>query len=47
VGASVRDGNIKNGKGKKCLFHQTVGFTIEWEGEEYLVLLGSEIIGIV
>lgn len=46
-GTLVKDGNIKSGKGRKCLFHKTVGFEIEYEEETYLVLLGSEIIAVI
>lgn len=47
AGASVKDQNIKNGKGKTCLFHPTVGMTIPYNGTDYLVLHGEEIIGLV
>ena len=47
VGILAKDGNIKAGKGKRCLFHPTVGFTIQYEDVEYLVLLASEIISLV
>lgn len=47
VGDLVRDRNIKSGKGKPCLFHQGVGFTVEHEGQEYLVLSGNEIIAVL
>ena len=46
-GKLVKDPDIKSGKGKKCLFHKTVGFELEFEGTTYLVLMGHEIIGIV
>lgn len=46
AGPRVEDYQIKNGKGKKCLFHKGIGFEIEYEGTTYLVLLGKEIIGI-
>lgn len=45
VGSLVKDQNIKAGKGKKCLFHPTVGWEIEYEGVSYLVLQDREIIG--
>lgn len=44
VGALVRDHNIKAGKGKKCLFHPTVGFEIVYDDVTYLVLTDREII---
>lgn len=47
IGSMVQDKRIKSGKGKKCLFHKGTGFTIEFEGAEYLVLEGERIIGIV
>mgnify|MGYP001551983990 CR=1 FL=1 len=46
VGAVVRDGNIKGGKGKKAIFHKGIGFSIEYLGKEYLVLQDHEIIGV-
>lgn len=45
AGPLVEDKNIKNGKGKKVLFHQHVGFEIPYEDKTYLVLTGREIIG--
>jgi chaperonin GroES len=47
VGSLVKDVEIKRGKGKKALFHKTVGFEIEYEGQTYLVLDAGHIIGIV
>lgn len=47
VGELVKDPKIKSGKEKKCLFHATVGFPIEFEGIEYLVLMGHEIIAVI
>lgn len=46
VGSLVKDPNIKSAKGKKCLFHPTVGWEIDYEGTTYLVLLDREIIAI-
>lgn len=46
VGSLVKDQNIKSAKGKKCLFHSTVGWELEYEGVTYLVLEGSQIIAI-
>ena len=47
VGALVRDTRIKNGKGKKALWHQTTGQEIEFEGDTFLVLEDVHIIGVV
>lgn len=47
IGGKVTDPDIKNGKGKKALFHQGIGFTIEVDGTDYLVLQENEIIGII
>lgn len=46
VGSQVEDENIKAGVGKKALFHQGVGFEIEYEEIVYLVLGGHEIIAL-
>lgn len=46
-GGKVTDPDIKNGKGKKALFHSGIGFEIEVDGQIYLVLNESEIIGIL
>lgn len=45
VGELSKDKKIK--PGKRAMFHQTVGFTIEHEGTEYLVLLDNEIIAVL
>lgn len=47
VGDSVQDRKIKNSVGKQVLFHKGVGFNIEFEEKEYLVLEGNQIIAIV
>lgn len=47
VGGLVRDARIKNGKGKKALWHKTVGQEIEYEGEIILVLEDIHVIGVV
>ncbi len=47
VGSLVKDRDIKSAKGKKCLFHPTVGFAISYEDVEYWVLIGEEIITLV
>jgi co-chaperonin GroES (HSP10) len=44
VGALVEDKSIK--AGKIGLFHDGVGYTIEYKGKEYLVVKGNDIIGI-
>lgn len=45
-GSLVKDNNIKSGKGKKCLFHPTTGWELEYEGTTYLVLEGHQIIAL-
>jgi co-chaperonin GroES (HSP10) len=45
VGKLVQDEKIV--EGKKALWHQTVGFDIQYEGETFLVLTSREIIGVV
>ena len=47
VGDLVQDDKIKNGEGNICLWHEGVGFTIEYDNTEYLVLSGEEIIAIL
>ena len=47
IGNLVRDSNIKGSKGKSCLYHPTVGFSLEYDGTEYWILLDTEIIAIV
>lgn len=47
VGGKVTDPDIKKGKGTKAIFHAGIGFTIEIDGTEYLVLNESEIIGVM
>jgi len=44
VGKLVKDPDVKAGKGKKCLFHATVGFELPFEDTTYLVLEGEQII---
>lgn len=46
VGNLVRDREIKQAKGKKVLFHPTVGWEIDYEGQVYLVLQDREIIAL-
>lgn len=47
VGDLVGDKKIKGAKNKKCLFHTGTGFTIEFEGVDYLVLFSEHIIAIL
>lgn len=47
VGGKVTDPDIKKGVGLTALFHQGIGFTIEEEEKEYLVLQEHEIIAII
>lgn len=47
VGNLVKDSRIKNGKGKKALFHATVGQDIDYNGETFLILEDIHVIGIV
>lgn len=46
-GSLVKDFKIKNGKGKKALFHEGVGQEIEYDGETYLVLEDMHIIAVI
>lgn len=46
VGSLVEDENIKAAQGKKALFHQGVGFELEYEDIFYLVLGDHEVIAI-
>lgn len=47
VGHLVQDHNIKKSVGKKVLFFKGTGFTIEFEGVEYLVLESERVIAVV
>lgn len=47
TGNLVKDHKIKNGKGKKALFHAGVGQNIDYNGETFLILEDLHIIGIV
>lgn len=47
VGEAVQDRKIKNAVGKKVLFHKGIGFNMEVDDKEYLVLEGHQIIAIV
>ncbi len=44
VGELTQDKKIR--KGKKALWPQTAGMTIEYEGKEYLVIESEKILGI-
>jgi len=46
-GKKVQDPDIRGGVGRKAVFHKGVGFTLEYEGVEYLVLEGNQIIGVI
>lgn len=46
IGGLVKDGNIRSAKGKRAIFHKGVGFSINFEGADYLVLQDTEIIAI-
>jgi co-chaperonin GroES (HSP10) len=45
VGVLVKDGNLKNAKGKKIMFHPSVGWEIEYEGQTYVICEDHQIIG--
>lgn len=47
VGDNVQDKYIKEGKGKKCIFPKGVGFSIENEGVEYLVVESERIFAVL
>lgn len=47
IGGKVTDPDIKKGQGKTVLFHKGIGFSIDVDGVEYLVLQESEVIGIL
>ena len=46
-GTIIKDGKIKSGVGKKAIFHKGIGQTIEFDGQEYLILEDHQIIGIL
>lgn len=46
IGSLVRDKDIKAGKGKKAIFHKTVGQNINYKEVDYLILFEHEIIGV-
>lgn len=47
VGDLIQDKKIKAAKNKKCLFFKGTGFTIEYQGVDYLVLTSDQIIAIL
>lgn len=47
IGGKVTDPDIKKGKGMKAIFHQGIGFSIEVDGTEYLVLEEAQVIGVL
>jgi len=47
IGDMVPDKKIKGAKNKKVLFHQGTGFSIEFEGIDYLVLPSEHIIAVL
>lgn len=47
VGGLVKDPEIKRSKGKKALFHKGTGQELEYEGQTYLILDASHVIGVV
>lgn len=47
IGGKVTDPDIKKGKGMKAIFHAGVGFSIEVDGVEYLVLEEIQVIGVL
>lgn len=47
VGSLVKDVKIKNGKGKRALFHKGVGQEIDYNGETFLILEDLHIIGVI
>lgn len=46
-GSLVRDIKIRNGNGKKALFHKGNGQEIEYDGQTYVVLEDVQIIAVV
>lgn len=47
TGNLVKDPKIKNGKGRKALFHAGVGQDIDYNGETFLILEDLHIIGVI
>lgn len=46
IGKKVTDPEIKGGKNKKAVFHRGIGFPVEYNGTNYLILDEREIIGV-
>lgn len=47
VGENVKDKNIRKSVNKKCIFPKGVGFPIEHEGVEYLVVECERIFAVI
>jgi len=47
IGDLVQDKKIKTAKNKKCLFFKGAGFTVSYQGVDYLVLTSDQIIAIL
>lgn len=47
TGDLIQDKKIRGAKNKKCLFFKGTGFSIEYQGIEYLVLTSDQIIAIL
>jgi len=47
IGDLVQDKKVKASKNKKCLFFKGAGFTVPYQGVEYLVLTSDQIIAIL
>lgn len=47
IGDLVQDKKIKGARNKRCLFFKGTGFTISYQGIEYLVLQAEQIIAII
>lgn len=47
AGNLVKDSRIKNGKGKRCLWHPTVGQEIEYKDQKFLILEDIHVIGVM
>jgi chaperonin GroES len=47
IGDLVQDKRIKGALKKKCLFFKGTGFTVPYQGVEYLVLTSNQIIAIL
>jgi chaperonin GroES len=47
IGDLVQDKKIKGAKNKECLFFKGTGFTIPYNGVDYLVLTSNQIVAIL